>query len=104
MPGPVIRILLAEFPRWQADLVREAIENQKDMDVVNQPVAYGPQDKIDIIVISLAPHVSLIAIGNDGRMLLYDRKAVREAAYEQLVPIIRQIAREQTNVRSAGTE
>jgi hypothetical protein len=111
----VIRIVLAEMSGLTGEFVRAALGKQRDMTIIREVrtsdelVMTGPGAEVDVVVTSLAgaqlpaayqrlifriPSVPVVAISPDRRHLeVYGRTVVPDVALDQLVDLIRSLAR-----------
>ena len=96
-----IRIALAGIPRLTADLVRRCLRGQHDIAIVRE-LRFA-----DVVVTALTADgvprpcqelffgnrgVPVIAVSRDGRLEIYDRRVLREAALDELLAEIRRVA------------
>jgi len=104
-----IHVLVANLPRLLADVVTSSIGSQTDMTAVTaaRDAARFEDEDIDVVVSGpLGPnpasaipwrlfdhgHVPLVVLSRDGRQLeVYERTIVQEAAYDELLTVIRTV-------------
>lgn len=107
-----IRIVLAGIPGLTADLVRRCVRGQSDIAIVREFRHADDLSQItsaelfDVVVTAVtangipnlcqqllfrSPGVRIIAVGSDGRLEIYDRRLLREAALDELLAEIRRV-------------
>jgi len=108
-----IRVVLAGIPGLTAELVRRSMFGQSDISIVGElrraeeVTALADRQHIDVVVTARTaegvpapcqqllfgePAVPVIVIGPDGRLEVYDRRVLREAALDELLAEIRRVA------------
>jgi hypothetical protein len=113
LPPDAIRVVLAGIPGLIADIVRQYVRGQADVSIVGELrdatelSALARTQQIEVVVTTRAeegvpppcqqllfgePAVPVIAIGSDGRLEIYDRRILREAALNELLGEIRKVA------------
>lgn len=113
LPAGAIRVVLAGIPGLTAGLVRRCMLDQSDISIVGELrhagelAALARGQPIDVVVTALtrdgvpagcqellfdAASVPVIAVGSDGRLEVYDRRVLREAALDELLAEIRRVA------------
>lgn len=114
----VIKIVMSEVTGLLATLVRDPIMSEPDMKIIKEIVRVEDADlrmeaaAADVIVTSLqsthvptiyqellfnSPHLALVVISADrNRVATYKQKIIQEFGREQLVELIRDVARSQT--------
>jgi hypothetical protein len=121
LPGDV-RIVLAGVPGLTAALIREFAATQPGVAIVGEwrqseeLSLSGNQEKIDVIVTARsstgippacqralfdARGLPVIAVSSDGSLETYERRAVREAAMDDLFVEIRRVAAHSAEPRSS---
>ena len=113
LPENAIRVVLAGIPGLTASIVRQYVLGQADISIVGELrdatelTALARTQPIEVVVTTRAdegvptpcpqllfdePAVPVIAIGTDGRLEIYDRRVLREAALDELLGEIRKVA------------
>lgn len=112
-----IRVVLAGIPGLTAGIVRQYVFGQADICIVGElrraedVTALALTQPIDVVVTARTAEgvplpcqrllfgetaVPVIAIGADGRLEIYDRRVLREAALDELLGEIRKVAARST--------
>lgn len=124
MPAKAIRILMVAMPPLLAAVVRQALEAQADMTIVQEVLNMGEAKDavvaapIDCVIAAgdseteraaylsfllLTPPVSVVAVCRDGsRIEMYGRRDVWNVSPEQLVAAIRDLVRADATSAEAG--
>jgi hypothetical protein len=108
-----IRVVLAGIPGLTAGLVRRCVLGQSDISIVGELrnaedlAALARGQPIDVVVTARSREgvpmpcqrllfgttaVPVIAIDSEGRLEVYDRRVLREAALDELLAEIRRVA------------
>ena len=107
-----IRVVLAGIPGLTAELVRRFMFGQSDISIVAELrdagdiTGFARKQPIDVVVTARTSEgvptpcqqllfgetaVPVIVIGPDGRLEIYDRRVLREAALDELLTEIRRV-------------
>jgi hypothetical protein len=113
LSASAIRLVLAGIPGLTAGLVRQSVVGQSDITIVSElrhaedVTALALAEPIDVVVTARTaegvpascqqllfgtPAVPVIVVNPDGRLEIYDRRVLREAALGELLAEIRRVA------------
>jgi hypothetical protein len=108
-----IRVVLAGIPGLTAELVRRSFAGQSDISVVAElrhaedVTSFARRQPLDVVVTVRTSRgvpapcqqllfgevaIPVIVVGSDGRLEIYDRRVLREAALDELLVEIRRVS------------